>query len=415
MSIEETIEARKFRELGVSKVDFDRLPIVDRITRLKDFKEGLLDEHTNLLTTSGDARRRIAELNDSIAGTYRVVLEYEATARRIEGLRTQYREAVHAERVQFGRLGAYTRWYRYFRARRQLERASRYADLISEIRRNLPTFIAEVARIRAELRTMPRLDRLLREIDDMRAAISVYESRLSELEATKTYAVRRLDWISELITETDREIKELEIGVKIVRHKYRELSMAITAAIQYESERRGGEAGHDIDVEVHLDFTVKSLLPTRYSENEAGWIEEIQELIRSEACGLLKSCSDEYFLMPWDKILPEGGWTCNIVGRRIVRRTIVTATKYYEEVKPPINKKALIGIFRRELGRYCYISQISISVLRATELRGDKSRSSYGESTIGDCMNRRRGEIVSAVVDWDVSEEIDELMRYLSE
>jgi len=419
MSNEDFVRERKFEALGISEEDFEKLPVEERLSRLVGLKEGKEITLEEVSAEELDARRRRDEVSSLLSDALSRQLELIERRNSLERSWKAYRDAVHEQRVEIGRLAAYSRLYKEAEEKLDVAKMRHYGIKIGLQREKLSALREKVRKARAEFGTVPRLRRMLRQISRemtvLESEIDHYRHRIRELDIDIKINAEYCDRLFQLIAEIDREIAELKAKPKVVRHRYREVAFEIHAAITYESMVRGREAGHDIDLEVHVGGILKSLLPTRYEDNESGWLDEIEALLVNTTCHIIKECADEYFAMPWVEIEKQHGWRCNMVDRRVTRRTIINVSKYYADLKPPVVRKVLSSKLRKELERHTILTITSVDVMRANELRQPKSVCYEGTRAIGGCVKRRREEILEEVVSWSLAEEIDELMRFLSE
>lgn len=407
----EEIKARKFRALRISEEDFDELPVEERLSRLLELKEVEEIALAGRYDDQRDAEQRRLEVSDLLSNALSRQFELGGKTVRLENVWTAYRDVVHEQRVEIGRLAAYSHWYKVAERRLEVSRMRHYGIKIALQREKLPALRADVAEARAEFGTLPRLRRMLktsyREMAALRDVASRYKDRIGTLAFDVGYYGRRITTLYELIGEIDTEIEELRAKPKVVRHRYREVSFEIHKAMEYGSAK----SGSDIDIEMTLGGVFKTLLPTRFEGNEDGWIEDIEVMFRNAACGLMDDCfAEEYFALD-----AEVDIRCNVVDRRVVKRTMINASKFYKDLEPPITLKILRPILRKEIERYTRLTITLFQFMRSHVLGKEKSRNVGAEHVISRCIKRKSNALLSELVDYSMAEEIDALMRFLSE
>ena len=411
MSNEDFVKERKFEALGISEEDFEKLPVEERLSRLVELKEGREITLEEAIDEKFDTRRRRDEVSSLLSDALSRQLELVKRRNSLERSWEAYRDAVHEQRVEIGRLAAYSRWYKVAEEKLDVAKMRHYGIKIGLQREKLSALREKVAEARAEFGTVPRLRGMLRQISREMAVledtIDKYKYRIKELDYTVEYYDRRTDALFQLIGEIDREIAELKAKPKVVRHRYREVAFEIHKSMEYSSAKTGS----DIDIEMTLGGVFKTLLPTHFEGNEDEWLEDIEAMFRNAACALMDKCfTDEYFALS-----PEVDIRCNVVDRRIIKRTIVNASKFYKDLKPPIALKILRPILKKEIERYTRLSITLFQFMRSHALGGEKSRNVGAERVISHCIKRESNALLSELVDYSLAEELEELMRFLSE
>jgi len=411
MSNENFVKERKFRALGISEADFETLPVEERLSRLVELKEDKEIDLAGVNDELSDTRRRRSEVDSLLSDTsYRRVERIE-TKENLERAWGYYRDAVHEQRVEIGRLAAYSRWYKVAERRDDVAKIRHYGIKIAVQREKLLPLKKKVAETRAVFGSLPRLRRMLRdlyrEIATLRDAIDIYRDRIETLDSLIRMLRGQIHGLLELIDEIDSEIAEFKVEPKVVRHRYREVTFEIHKSMEYSSAK----SGSDIDIEMTLAGVFKTLLPTRFEGNEDGWLEDIEVMFRNATCGVMDDCfTDEYFALS-----PDVDIRCNMVDRRVTKRTIANVSKFYKDLEPPISIRILRPILRREIERHTRLSLTLFQVMRSHALGKEKSRNTGAEYVISRCIKKQSSELLSELVDYSVAEELEELMRFLSE
>lgn len=406
----EEIKAVKFRQLGITEEEFEKLSVEDRLSRLDDLKEVKLAEWSTTIDERDITARRTHEIEELFSNAVNRHSKAIRRTERLEDLLGRYRFAVHGQRIEIGRLGAYSYWYKHAEARYDIAKMRHYGIKIGLQRERLLPFKEIIADLREKMDGLPRLrTRLAKtylQISTLSAVIDTYKDRIINLEAGWRAFEHEIRRLGDLVNEIEREIDELKIIPKAIRHKYREVSFEIHKSLEYASIKTGS----DIDIEMIVGGTFKSLLPTRYEDNEAGWLDEIEVLFRNVMCKVMDSCfEDEYFALA-----EEVDVRCNVVDRQIIKRTIINVTKFYKRLKPPITTKLLRAMLKRELERHTTLSVTMFQLMRSNRLGGQKSRNIGAETVITSCIKRGSGEILEELVDFNIAEEIETLQKLLS-
>lgn len=410
MSIEDAIKATKFRQLGITEKEFEKLPVEDRLSRLDDLKDVKTTEWSTAIDERDITARRTHEIEELLSNAITRRSKAIRRAERLEELWGRYRVAVHEQRVVIGSLGAYSYWYKRAEAKLDVAKMRHYGIKIALQRERLLPFKERIADLREKMDSLPRLRTRLRKAylqeEVLAGAIERYRDRIAYLEAGWRALEHETHRLADLVDEIEREIDELKIIPKVIRHKYREVSFEIHKSLEYASKKPGS----DIDVEMTVGGTFKTLLPTRYEDNEAGWLDEIETVFRNVMCKVMDECFEsEYFALA-----EEVDVRCNVVDRRITRRTIINVTKFYKDLEPPVKTKLLRTLLKRELERHTTLSITMFQLMRSNRLGGEKSRNVGAETVITTCIKRSSGEILEELVDFNIAEEIKALQRVLS-
>lgn len=406
----EELKVQKFRQLGITEKEFKKLPVEDRLSRLDDLKDVKTTEWSTAIDERDITARRKHEIEELLSNA--ITRHSKATRRteRLEELWGRYRLAVHEQRVVIGSIGAYTYWYNRAEAKLDVAKMRHYSIKIAVNKERLLPLKEKARELREKMDGLPRLRTRLRktylQISQLTGVIKRYRGRILSLEAGWRALEHETHRLADLIDEIEREIDELKIIPKVIRHKYREVSFEIHKSLEYASRKPGS----DIDVEMTVGGTFKTLLPTRYEDNEAGWLDEIEIVFRNVMCKVMDDCFEsEYFALA-----EEVDVRCNVVDRRITRRTIINVTKFYKDLEPPITIKLLRALLKRELERHTTLSVTMFQVMRSNRLGGEKSRNVGAETVITSCIKRGSGEILEELVDFNIAEEIEALQIFLA-
>jgi len=409
---EENTEERKFRILGTTKEEFNRLPVVERLGMLRELEARIAEERQNEAERKSELISRYRNVERSLEEARERYWTLRGTRVRIAMAERRYREAVHEERACIGRIGAYTRLYRRALREHDEERARYYAELLRTERARLPVLRERVATAREALARLPDVRTVSAEIEETRRLINYYRRRLEELYGAYNYASRRWEELSELLDEVRKEIKELEVVPVVIQHKYREVDFEIHKALKYPARRR--EKGHDIDIELLISGTFKMLLPTTYSEDECLWLADIEVPLQKAVEQISDSCLEDPIRGYGVPIPEDTEIKCNVIGREIVRRTVVDVTEYYAKIEPPLTDTKLRDALKREIDRYSFINFSSVIVRRSHTIGGSKEINYEAGSVILQCIQKRSDEILERLINWTEEKEHEHLKNSLT-
>ena len=407
---EESTEERKFRILGTTKEEFNRLPVAERLGMLRELETRTAEEREIEARTKSELISRYRNVERSLEEARERYWTLRTTRVRIAMAERRYREAVHEERACIGRIGAYTRLYRRAVAEHDEERARHYAELLRTERARLPELRERVAIARETLASLPDVRTVSAEIEETRRLINYYRRRLDELYNTYEYASRRWEELDKLLEEVRREIKELEVIPVVIQHKYREVDFELHKSLEYSSR----EKGHDIDIELTLSGTFKTLLPTAYSDDECLWLADIEVPLRNAVCEIMDDCLEDAVEGYGITIPIETEIRCNVVGREIVRKTVVDVTEYYAKIEPPLTDVKLRDALKREIDNYSFIKFNSVTFRRAHTLGEPKTINYDAGVNILHCMRKRSDEALRALIDWTEEHEHQEIKNRLT-
>ena len=407
---EESTEERKFRILGTTKEEFNRLPVAERLGMLRELEARTAEEREIETRTTSELISRYRNVERSLEEARERYWTLRTTRVRIAMAERRYREAVHEERACIGRIGAYTRLYRRAVAEHDEERARHYAELLRTERARLPELRERVAIARETLAGLPDVRTVSAEIEETRRLINYYRRRLDELYNTYEYASRRWEELDKLLEEVRKEIKELEVIPTVIQHKYREVDFELHKSLEYSSR----EKGHDIDIELTLSGTFMTLLPTAYSDDECLWLADIEVPLRNAVCEIMDDCLEDAVEGYGITIPIETEIRCNVVGREIVRKTVVDVTEYYAKLEPPLTDTKLRDALIREIDRYSFISFSSVIVRRSHTIGGSKDINYEAGSVVLQCMQQRSNEILKRLIDWTEEREHSHLRDALT-
>ena len=415
----EEVKARKFRILGITEEAFEKLPVEERLSRLVDIKEVEEIAISERRDEEEEARQREREVERLLSETASRQLELAEKLTRIERLWRDYHAAVHDQRVEIGRLAGYTRWYNVAEKRLDTIKMRYYGIKIGVQREKLSLLKEKVAVVRAKFGTLTRLRKIERQvhhnIDVVRGRVESYTNRIMYLDHEIGFIQFGINRLFQLIEEIDSEIAELEVTPKAVRHRYREVSFEILNSAELKSKRTGS----DIDIEILVDGYFKSLPPTRYEGNEDAWLDEIEVVFRNSICQVIDDCQDsEYFMIPRPGTpvgVSEALCRCNVVDIRIIKKTIIDVSKYYGAIEPPVTLNELSTYLRKELEKHTRLSITQVTFMRSNDIGAEKSRNSTAERAILPCVEKYAGDVVEELIEFSTTEELEELMRFLSE
>jgi len=409
---EESTEERKFRILGTTKEEFNRLPVAERLGMLRELETRTAEEREIEARTKSELISRYRNVERSLEEARERYWTLRTTRVRIAIAERRYREAVHEERACIGRIGAYTRLYRRAVAEHDEERARHYAELLRTERARLPELRERVAIAREALASLPDVRTVSAEIEETRRLINYYRRRLDELYSAYEYASRRWEELDKLLEEVRREIKELEVIPVVIQHKYREVDFEIHKALKYPARRR--ERGHDIDIELLISGTFKMLMPTAYSDDECLWLADIEVPLQNVIEQVSDSCLADPIRGYGVPIPEDTEIKCNVVGREIVKRTVVDVTEYYAKLEPPLTDTKLRDALIREIDRYSFISFSSVIVRRSHTIGESKDINYEAGSVVLQCMQKRSNEILKRLIDWTEEKEHSHLRDALT-
>jgi len=406
----EEIKNWKFKELGIPEEDFNKLPVDEMFTRLKDLEDIVNVEFTEEEAIVSATLSRYYEVRDLSAEAGEKLEKAESLLSRVETAEERYRTAVHEQRVCIGRIGAYTVWYR--RAERALDtaRMRHYSIKIGVERERLPELKHHVAQARDVLSVLPRIWTIKRKANELRKLVAHYRERIGTLHASYDHAKERRRELGELLKEIKKEIAELEVIPVVIRHKYREVEFEIHKSLEYSKKK----AHADVNVEMWISGTFKTLLPTKYTEDECLWYAEIERVFRNVVCSVMDDCYLEYG-MPH----PENtDVRCNIVGSRVSKKTVIDATKRYEELEAPLTDNKVSSALLEELWEHSSFIITSFTFLKDDDLSVPltvaASRRKDPEHAIGNCIDGRTNEMLGDVIAWTEEEEHDALKKSLT-
>ena len=406
----EEIKNWKFKELGIPEEDFNKLPVDEMFTRLKDLEDVVNVEYTEEAEIVSATLSRYYEVRDLSTEAGEKLEEAESRLSRVVTAEKRYKDAVHEQRVCIGRIGAYTVWYR--RAERALDtaRMRHYSIKIGVERERLPELKHHVAQARDVLSTLPRIWTIRRKANELRNLVAHYRERIRALHVSHDSAKERRNELGELLKEIKKEIAELEVIPVVIRHKYREVEFEIHKSLEYSKKK----AHADVNVEMWISGTFKTLLPTKYTEDECFWYAEIERVFRNVVCSVMDDCYLEYG-MPH----PENtDVRCNIVGSRVTKKTVIDVTKRYEELKAPLTDRKVSSALLEELWEHSSFAITSFTFLKDDDLSVPltvaTSRRKDPEHAIGNCIDSRTEEMLEDVITWTEEEEHEALKKSLT-
>ncbi|MCK4329447.1 hypothetical protein KAX02_06355 [candidate division WOR-3 bacterium] len=406
----EEIKNWKFKELGIPEEDFHKLPADEMFTRLKDLEDVVSVEFTEEKEIVSATLSRYYEVRDLSAEAGEKLEKAESKFSRVETAEDRYKRDVHEQRVCIGRIGAYTVWYR--RAEKALDtaRMRHYSIKIGVERERLPELKHHVAQARDVLSTLPRIWTIRRKVNELWKLVKHYKERIHALHVSHDSAKERRRELGELLTEIKKEIAELEVIPVVIRHKYREVEFEIHKSLEYSKIK----AHADVNVEMWISGTFKTLLPTKYTEDECFWYAEIERGFRNVVCNVMDDCYLEYG-MPHPEDTEE---RCNIVGSRVTKKTVIDVTKRYEELKAPLTDKKVSSALLKELWEHSSFTITSFTFLKEDSLRDTptvaSSRRTDPEHVIGNCIDSRTEEMLEDVITWTEEEEHEALKKNLT-
>jgi len=409
--MEETeIKNWKFKELGISEEDFNKLSVNEMFTRLKDLEDAVDTGFAEDETIVSAILNRYFEVRDLSVEAGNKLEKAESLLERVVTAEKRYKEAVHEQRVCIGRIGAYTLWYRRAKAKFDTARMRHYSIKIGAERERLSELKHRVAQARDVLSVLPRIWTIQRKVNELRELVNYYNKRINDLYASYSNAKERRDSYEVLLKEIRKEIAELEVIPVVIRHKYREVEFEIHKSLEYSRVK----AHADVNVEMWISGTLKTLLPTIYTGNECLWHAEIEKVFRDAVCSVMDDCYLEYG-MPHPE---ETDVRCNVIGSRITKKTVIDVTKRYEELEAPLTDRKISSALLDELWKHSNFSITSFTFLKDDDLSVSltvaSSRKGAPERAIGNCINGRTEEMLRAVIDWTEEEEHDALKNSLT-
>lgn len=406
----EEIKNWKFKELGIPEADFNKLPVDEMFTRLKDLEDVVDVNYTEEAEFVSATLSRYHEVRDLSTEAGEKLEEAESKLSRVESAEKRYKDAVHEQRVCIGRIGAYTVWYR--RAERALDTIGmrHYSIKIGVERERLPELKHHVAQARDVLRVLPRIWTIRRKVNNLWKLVNHYKERIHTLHVSYDSAKEKRNELGELLKEIKKEIAELEVIPVVIRHKYREVEFEIHKSLEYSKKK----AHADVNVEMWISGTFKTLLPTKYTEDECFWYAEIERVFRNVVCNVMDDCYLEYG-MPH----PENTEVrCNIVGSRVTKKTVIDVTKRYERLEAPLTDRKVSNALLEELWEHSSFSITSFTFLKnehvSVPLTVASSRRKDPEHAIGNCINSRIEEMLEDVITWTEEEEHAALKKSLT-
>jgi len=406
----EEVKNWKFKELGIPEEDFNKLPVDEMFTRLKDLEDVVSVEHTEEEEIASATLGRYYEVRDLSAEAGEKLEKAESLFNRVETAEKRYKDAVHEQRVCIGRIGAYTVWYR--RAERALDtaRMRHYSIKIGVERERLPELKHHVAQARDVLSVLPRIWTIRRKVNELWKLVNHYKERISALHVSYDHAKERKKELEELLKEIQKEISELEVIPVVIRHKYREVEFEIHKSLEYSKKK----AHADVNVEMWISGTFKTLLLTKYAEEECIWYSAIESIFRNVVCSVMDDCYLEYG-MPH----PENtDVRCNIVGSRVTKKTVIDVTKRYEELEAPLTDQKVSSALLDELWEHSSFAITSFTFLKSDDLSEPlsvaSSRRKDPEHAIGNCIDGRTEEMLEDVITWTEEEEHEALKKSLT-
>jgi hypothetical protein len=400
------MHSAKLKMMGYTEETFAVMSLEVKKSALNDLLERVRERLDELLSEESETRMRKDQLGSILAADYQYIGQLRMEVDTVLRLQDRYRVAVHAQRSAIGRYGAYVGWSRRFERIGNEVRAQHYRELAAEARAVLPARNAEVVMSREELRDHSSLISLTREIAGAEASLSHDNERVTELEYLLRSLTERTSHLFMMSEEITKEIAEIERGAVEVFHHFREVYIEILAAYEYSAAR----SGSDIDIEISAGAEFKTLLPTRFVENESAWLESVRRELKTSMCRLTDEClTSEYFAVTEDADV-----RCNLVEAEIRKRTVSDVSRQYEGLRPPVEDKVVERLFRKELGRFIAGSVTLLQVMRSNALGQSRSYNSSATSLVRACLSRRINEILIELEDSAVKEELPVLLEMLS-
>ena len=307
------------------------------------------------------------------------------------------------------RIGAFARWFYYYRRiaerKNKLRKVREIKENLERARKKMEDLKWRLETLRERLRKEPSLEALTKMLEEKQKLLSHYASRLEELKGEIERKAKQLKENDALLKEIEREIEEFAFIPPVIIRKYRKVKFEIHKSIQYSARKTGS----DIDIEMLVEGTFKTLLPTRYEEDECVWLAEVEEVVRSAVCTIMDDCLEEYGL----PIPAEADVRCNVVGCEIVGRETVDVSEEYAGMTPPITDAKVREYLSNELWTHSSIEITTFIYERSYRLGERKFRDTYVEAVISRCIEDRIESVLDEIIEWTLGEEAEETKRML--
>jgi len=326
-------------------------------------------------------------------------------------VKTEREREIRSELVLTSRrIGAYARWFHYYRriavSKNKLKKVSEIKESLERARKKMEDIKWRLETLRERLSKEPSLEALTGMLERKQKLLSHYSSRLEEIkrEIERKVGIKREK--DALLKEIEREIEEFAFVPPVIIRKYRKVKFEIHKSIQYSARKTGS----DIDIEMVVEGTFKTLLPTKYEDDECRWLAEVEEVVRSAVCTIMDDCLEEYGL----PIPAEADVRCNVIGCEVVGRESVDVSEEYAEMTPPITDAKVKEYLSNELWTHSSIEVTSFVYERSYRLGERKFRDTYVESVISRCIEDRIESVLDEIIEWEVEEEVEETKRMLT-
>lgn len=326
-------------------------------------------------------------------------------------VKTEREREIRSELVLTSRrIGAFARWFHYYRriavSKNKLKKVSEIKERLESARKKMEDIKWRLETLRERLSKEPSLEALTGMLERKQKLLSHYSSRLEEIkrEIERKVGIKREK--DALLKEIEREIEEFAFVPPVIIRKYRKVKFEIHKSIQYSARKTGS----DIDIEMVVEGTFKTLLPTKYEDDECRWLAEVEEVVRSAVCTIMDDCLEEYGL----PIPAEADVRCNVIGCEVVGRESVDVSEEYAEMTPPITDAKVKEYLSNELWTHSSIEVTSFVYERSYRLGERKFRDTYVESVISRCIEDRIESVLDEIIEWEVEEEVEETKRMLT-
>ena len=326
-------------------------------------------------------------------------------------VKTEREREIRSELVLTSRrIGAFARWFHYYRriavSKNKLKKVSEIKESLESARKKMEDIKWRLETLRERLSKEPSLEALTGMLERKQKLLSHYSSRLEEIkrEIERKVSIKREK--DALLKEIEREIEEFAFVPPVIIRKYRKVKFEIHKSIQYSARKTGS----DIDIEMVVEGTFKTMLPTKYEDDECRWLAEVEEVVRSAVCTIMDDCLEEYGL----PIPAEADVRCNVIGCEVVGRESVDVSEEYAEMTPPITDAKVKEYLSNELWTHSSIEVTSFVYERSYRLGERKFRDTYVESVISRCIEDRIESVLDEIIEWEVEEEVEETKRMLT-
>lgn len=412
MSDEELKFIRLRETQHITKRQFDKLDTDDKVSTLEDLLINQEEERSELEADLLDTKERWESIDELIMWHLDSIdaLEVERGRRtEINRRLLSVKDQIVDARKETGRFGGYSRAY-YSAVRKGLEARVIHYELILEGQREL--VYNYWTKIRVERGVIEELEietRSYEEIDigleTERTSLRYDEERESVLDMKRLRIGDKLKSLQRIIDEIQKEIKELRLKPKIVRHKYVTARFIIWKTIEYASR----EVGSDIDIEITVVGTLRFLIPTSEEGKELSFLDKTEPMLRDKFEEKLDIwVNEEYFAITID-----AGIRCNVEELNIVEQKYANVSKFYKDITSKTPDKYIRSKLTLEQETYTRLVINSVQFMRANTIGDRKSRRSDLEYEIRRYLVGEASQIVEDIIDFITHIEITNIKTYL--